>query len=58
MHQITREQDKTNPCGNLWTTTAVCSCGWRGTPRPEWDDYQLAHVEQDAARHLANPDQK
>lgn len=50
-HVISRES---TGHGMTDSTTAVCSCGWRGTPRYEYDDYQMTNVRADEVRHLSN----
>jgi len=35
----------------------VCSCGWVGSKRYGYEDYQYALVKQQEAAHLARPDQ-
>jgi hypothetical protein len=50
-HIITNESTGT---GLGVTVTAVCTCGWRGTPRFGYDDYQSTNVQLDSARHQSS----
>lgn len=50
-HALTRESTGT---GMGDTVTAVCSCGWRGTPRFGYDDFQSTNVRADEVRHLSH----
>jgi len=47
-HKFARESTGS---GIADTVTAVCSCGWRGIPRPGYDDWQLTNVRMDEHSH-------
>lgn len=48
-HQITNERSGE---GNMSSITAICSCGWRGTPQFAYNDNQLTQVSNESERHL------
>lgn len=52
VHTITHKQDKSAKDGNLWTVTAVCSCGFQGTAHAAYNDDQMFRVRRDGERHL------
>lgn len=50
-HVMTRD---TTGAGITDSTTAICSCGWRGNKHFGHDDFQMTNVRADEVRHLSS----
>jgi hypothetical protein len=49
-HHLVREESTGSGIGD--TRTPVCSCGWRGRPEGNWNDWQHENLREQQKAHL------